>query len=473
MIITINESNKHLYEALFTRARAKLKLEDSQLHTLNEYYYYLPQLINVADGEVFDARYLMLPIDEAPVEIDANNRTLKVPATFTRCASVQNDHIAETIMFTIDRYYDYIDLSTTSIYVQWTSPDDEGATRIELVDVSEANKIRFGWPLTEEITKTPGMVKFSVRFFRKDIENDKVLYSFNTLPGEIIIRPALQPEINAEVEAPLTNSYFHDAIVQSQISMEGVPTAMTPEFSAKAGLDLPKTAALQNDKLTLKAQAIVFDTGDLNYQWQYAATAEDKFAALEGASDEYEKVYEKNNEQIVNITQRNGHDRYYYTKAGEATNYQIYAGPIPPTEDDIILYERYTTYEMPAEGKVTGIYKVIATNTMGTNEASEASTACVLPGPADITLTKDLVETVALPAPDTEGKSEVTLDVEVAADENNAAVTYQWSGHSSSEILEEIVGATEAAYTVTQPGWYKVAIDSTLNRETKEKPIHL
>lgn len=207
MIITINEGNKHLYQALFDKAS---KAIGQTITTLNEYFHYLPNLIATNDNS-----YLMLPLDEAAVEVDANNRTLKIPSTFVKCASLQNDHIAETIMFNIDRYYDFMDLATTQIYVQWSSIDDEGATKIELIDLSVPNKIRFGWPLTQSVTKTPGPVKFSVRFFRQDANN--ILYSFNTLQNEIVIKQALQPEINAEaeVEKPVAQSYFTNAVVSS------------------------------------------------------------------------------------------------------------------------------------------------------------------------------------------------------------------------------------------------------------------
>jgi hypothetical protein len=58
---------------------------------------------------------------------------------------------------------------------------------------SEPGKIKFAWPLNNLITKTPGIVKFAVRFFNFiDGKNGKELtYSLNTLTSEIIIKSAL------------------------------------------------------------------------------------------------------------------------------------------------------------------------------------------------------------------------------------------------------------------------------------------
>jgi hypothetical protein len=52
-------------------------------------------------------KYLMLPIDETPFRINANERTITVPPAFDKCGGVQSDNYAEIITFTIDRYFDY------------------------------------------------------------------------------------------------------------------------------------------------------------------------------------------------------------------------------------------------------------------------------------------------------------------------------------------------------------------------------
>jgi hypothetical protein len=102
-----------------------------------------------------DPTFLMLPMDGDTFDINANTRSIKPQSIVT----LQNDQIAEMVMFTIDRFYDYMDLCNATIYVQWTLPDGvtTGATEIEFIDTDyDANKIRFGWPLDDEITSQVG-----------------------------------------------------------------------------------------------------------------------------------------------------------------------------------------------------------------------------------------------------------------------------------------------------------------------------
>jgi len=44
-------------------------------------------------------------------------------------------------------------------------------------------KVIFGWPIYSKLTAAAGNVSFAVRFYT--IENDKLLYSFSTLPATV------------------------------------------------------------------------------------------------------------------------------------------------------------------------------------------------------------------------------------------------------------------------------------------------
>ena len=399
----------------------------------------------------------MLPLDEVPVEVDANNRALKVPAAFVKCASVQNDHIAETIMFTTDRYYDFMDLATTEIYVQWSSADDQGATKIELIDLSVPNKIRFGWPLTKTITKTPGRVEFSVRFFRQDATD--VLYSFNTLSNEILIKSALQPDINAEaeVEKPVAQSYFINAIVSSQLTGSGEPNPLNPTFEAP-GLNLPATSALdENNSLTMKVQAVVGDTGTMTYTWYHKPADATDFVEIPSIIA-MEKI-------LPQPTERIKYEEYYVQSKTDAEAYELYAGQIPHPEG-VELWEKYSAYTVPTTGNVTGAYKVSVVNTLGQNTTVNPtwSQECILPSPADIEFVKDLEQNIMF----AQGQTNMDLGVEIAKDINNSTITYTWQGSSeSAEAMTEITDAHNKSYNISNPGWYRVDIKSNLNREDK------
>jgi hypothetical protein len=149
-----------------------------------------------------------------------------------------------------------MDLYNATIYVQWTLPSGkEGATLVEMKDIeSIPGKIRFGWPLDSEITSEVGQVKYSVRFWNKSIINneEKVVYSFNTLSSSLNVSASLQPEITPEldVNAPRKSSIFAKAILNSQTTSYPIP--VNPTFG-EPGLDLPLYASLVGDTLTLKA----------------------------------------------------------------------------------------------------------------------------------------------------------------------------------------------------------------------------
>jgi hypothetical protein len=104
-------------------------------------------------------------LDEGTLDIDGNTRTISTPGTFTRGAVVQRDKLAETLIFTVDRFIDNVDLCNVSdIFVQWTAPNGKGgtedwATRVDMIDyLSVPGKIKFGWPIDDKVTKNPGTV---------------------------------------------------------------------------------------------------------------------------------------------------------------------------------------------------------------------------------------------------------------------------------------------------------------------------
>ena len=83
---------------------------------------------SIQEIAALDSKYLRLPLDEPMFEIDANSRKINVDATPFKAngLSVQGDHLAETVFFKIDRYYDTMDLMNTDIYVNWKMGSTSG-----------------------------------------------------------------------------------------------------------------------------------------------------------------------------------------------------------------------------------------------------------------------------------------------------------------------------------------------------------
>jgi hypothetical protein len=497
VIITINDKNAGLYNALFAKAyqaleaAGKLKPEvvnsEKRFLSLDDYFAHMADLL------ALDSTYMMLPIDEAAFTINANTRAITTPKVVT----LQNDQIAETLTFTIDRYFDYMDLYNATVYAQWTLPSGkEGATEIEFKDITTIpGKIRFGWPLDSDVTSEVGTVRYSIRFWQKGTvkENnqdvEKVVYSFNTLTSALNISPALQPEVNDELEInkPVTANLFKRAIMNSQITSGSTPVPLAPSFG-EPGLNLPVYASLASDTLTLKAQAFVGDTGTINYEWYYTpavtetisgetftAGVEYPFSDYTDETDVARKGFNVyggtvNHNVFEEFDYTNGLilGEQYYVKPDENSDaYAAYTSHLAPT-DGTKLYQRFTTYTVPTGAvKVTGDYCVRATNTIGSNtSAKHPSQVCRLVSPDGVEFTTDLGAVAIIP--DAEAKRLTVRTNKQASDD--AVVTYAWVKDTASSdfAASTQVETTTNNYTdITTPGWYKVTASALLNRETK------
>ena len=515
VIVKINESNAHLYNALFAKAyqaldaKGKIMAEakndaEKRFKNLNHYLAHADALLEL------DPAYLLLPLDEPTFDINADSRNIKA----SRIVILQNDHNAETIQFTVDRYFDYMDLKEARIYAQWTLPSGkEGATWVdEAKDLSIPGKIRFGWPLTADVTSEPGIVKYSIRFWNRSLNNasgkEEVEYSFNTLTSSLTISPSLQPSVNgeADVVAPV-KSGFARAVRNSQIVLEGRDLPLAPYFF-KPGMDLPSYASLDVDTntLVLKAQAGVGDTGTLAYHWYFkpAIPVTLKINSKDVTFNNetfypYDDVMKKDAQgrptttvEVYGFKHFNGQikdgngagrdlfmEEYNWVAAGKLNigdryfkeDGSAYESTIVPEDKSVKLYEKYTTYSIPAgEEKVTGQYKVCATNTIEPNTTAEMpSTVCQLISPDDIVITADL-EPIHFISEDDKVPTKplkVSIKSQTSSDVN---VIYDWIvGTDSSTPDEDVADAPNAAQFIpTTPGWYQLHMEATLNRETKE-----
>lgn len=395
MIVTMNNNNSDKYLQLFTESYRYLKeldkgyvdIDRDRFASLAEYYSHMADFF---DNQKY--KYVMLPLDEEPFNIDLNTRTINVPASFNKCASVQSDQLAETIIFTVDRYFDYMDLANTEIYVQWTIPENKkdgieeynGATRVEMVDLDtlkNESKIRFAWPLNDTITAHPGVVKFSVRFFRVDDSSpNKLLYSLNTVDSSIIIKPALQKNLNEEskVEKPVSDESFKKAILNSIFATEGVTPPVMPEFFAPGSnisastniieIGNIKVAGLdENDTVTLYVQAFVADAGEITYKWYYqdgegdycdcehypvvAENGEVTYTTFGSVADAYIPFDPQPKERVQN--------ERYYVKTGDNA-YDLFVDDL--FDENETYYEKYSSYTVPTEGHIVGNYQAAAWN---------------------------------------------------------------------------------------------------------------
>jgi len=170
---------------------------------------------NILEISALDKKYLRLPLDEPLFDIDANSRKITVPDTFrSNGLSVQGDHLAETVFFKIDRYFDYMDLNNTDITINWKMGAETGKTdKFTMSTDVEPGSLVFGWPVNNVITQRSGSLTFAVEFCRKDNQGN-VLYDFNTLAASITIKEGLVVgdveivNLDNDILAALANSQF-------------------------------------------------------------------------------------------------------------------------------------------------------------------------------------------------------------------------------------------------------------------------
>lgn len=243
---------------------------------LAHYFHYLPELIN------YKAKYLMLPTDEEAFYINANTRTIDVPPAFSACGGVKSDNYAEIITFKIDRYFDYKDLAEANIAVQWkNAAGKEGVSFIDLIDLeTEGDKglLRFGWPLTAEMTAAAGPLYFAVRFYTADTREGAVnlAYLFNTTPKFIEIKDTLSIDFNDidVVKNTADIAFFLNTVTRSQNPSYRIPSNVV--FS-----DVPDSVAairLSDNQLELEAEAYTSDGNHIDYEWYYMAPGYTEYA---------------------------------------------------------------------------------------------------------------------------------------------------------------------------------------------------
>ena len=170
--------------------------------TPKEYQRQLDQLLNLADSAKIPTT-----ITEEPVfNVDLNTREIEVPKQFRNLA-VYSDHLAETIWFAVDRYYDGVDLYKKRVAMQYVNAlGEEGLDILDVYDhnirtgvynsdddrgrydkISEG-EILIAWKLDYAVTKASGPVEFSLRFFEVDEVTQNILsYNLTTKPAIVNI----------------------------------------------------------------------------------------------------------------------------------------------------------------------------------------------------------------------------------------------------------------------------------------------
>ena len=125
----------------------------------------------------------VVPSDAEIINVDLDKRQIQIESSsYSKFLSVAHDHYAETIYFKVPRYFDGVDLLRMCCAVEYTNAEgDSRVSPILVKDVTTApGYIIFGWCIHGDATKKAGILKFAIRFFAVNLEDQKFIYSLRT-----------------------------------------------------------------------------------------------------------------------------------------------------------------------------------------------------------------------------------------------------------------------------------------------------
>ena len=295
MITKITEANDQEYYAprfayITEQLAAREDLPSVVIDSVEAYFANIDSIKQLySRDEPNNAGYLLLvaPADEEYFNIDANARSIAIPAPFKKNGvGVYGDHQAEMLVFKIDRYFDYQDLYNTKIAINWNftpagsrSPmysETQSQEALFPNDVLEPGCITFGFLVTNEMTPSKGTLNLSVTFY--ELTNDEIAYSFNTQTISVAINDGLTLENPTEVKSQ--GSSLLARLRNSAYTPDGVEPIVTPiwrtgdmEDNVYLGLFNEINFAMGEDgsepaSIDLQAQAYsAGHLGSMNYTW--------------------------------------------------------------------------------------------------------------------------------------------------------------------------------------------------------------
>lgn len=128
---------------------------------------------------------VVLPHRNEIYNIDLESRIIEAP----KFLSVETDHRAEVIYFKLDRFYDCVDLSNMTCLIYYTIGGNESHIyQVPFYDITtlhKEGKMIIPWSIEGNVTKKSGDVKYFIRFYKVNKNEDKytLAYNMSTLPS--------------------------------------------------------------------------------------------------------------------------------------------------------------------------------------------------------------------------------------------------------------------------------------------------
>ena len=282
---------------LFELAAAELGVESLDV---DQYLNKLSEL------KAISPRFVRLPLyeegheDEEIFLINANERTIKIPSSFSKNGvGVVSDEFAEILWFKINRYFDIKDFGKASeaevlkdgdlhILIQWEAPDGaKGASFAYAIDKdTDPDYIYFGWAITaDHLTAKAGNIKFAVRIM--EYGADGIEYSFATQAAAVAVKANLSFDLTEEdVIIENVGDKIASRLMQGQIAHcpvfaeDGDLDAYVIDLEVPAGAPegTPASAILSVNAAAPEGES--YDA--MAYKWYKKGANDADFAQIEG-----------------------------------------------------------------------------------------------------------------------------------------------------------------------------------------------
>ena len=450
--------------------------EQPPLTSLDEYFSFIEELARASKV------YTILPLNEPPFEIDTNTREISIPEVFkANGVAIQGDEVAEILYFRAPRYFDATDLSLKEIYIQWEAANGkEGVSLPWVVDIdSEPGFIYFGWPLSTQVTKTPGSITFSVRFYSIDETSQKINYSLATEPATITVKPSLDYDLTKlKVDGKVIDdsndlilNRFKNTTPGNSTANAEVPVYVIDfdEATQKSGepyLKRDENTGIENTYIDADLDSTVPADPDAGFREVpfdgivEACSTDGGNITYIGYKFDYDTMDTLTADTAIKMvetkdTVRNENKLYYYlfTDDSGAKSYKIYKGELDQDSLDELfsnvvnsdhkIYEKVFTIKVDS----IGYYVVTATNRVRTDSKKKNSIIMRVPRPVSPNIERDLKddvdETIIVELNKETGYG---LDINVVttvADRGHQ--TYKWFRQAPGEAeASEIPGATDS-----------------------------
>lgn len=152
------------------------------------------ELLNSLSDE--DISLQLVNPETEPHIVIGEDRIVSVPKELQRIA-VQYDHDVETVTFDCPRYWDGLDMSKMSIYINYMRKDRYvacyKATDIT-VDAADSNTMHFNWTISRNVSEVKGELRFLVCIKKGDAEGYEVNHWNSELNNEMYISEGLEVE---------------------------------------------------------------------------------------------------------------------------------------------------------------------------------------------------------------------------------------------------------------------------------------